>query len=65
MPQYVSSVYHQEVRLKVSCFDECFSTFFNFLLFIFNLLAAPHSMWDLSSLFKNQTCTLCSGSMEP
>ena len=28
------------------------------------ILAALHDMWGLSSLTRDQTCTLCSGIME-
>ena len=38
-------------------------TFF-FFFFKFYFLAAPHSMWDLSSSTRDQTCALCSRSSE-
>ena len=36
----------------------------NIYLFIFNFLAVLHSMWDLSSLTRDQTRAPCSGSTE-
>ena len=32
-----------------------------FCLLVYFFLAAPFCMWDLSSLTKDQTCTLCIG----
>ena len=37
---------------------------FRYIFFFFFFLAAPHGMWDLSSLTRDRTHAPCSGSAE-
>ena len=55
--------HHAGIAFSSPGWSSLFSFFF-FLMYLVFLLSTPHGIGNLSSLTKDRTCALCSGSAE-